>query len=339
MTSFNSIGDLSRSFQLRLGQTSLKTRLDQLTQEMMTGVKTDVPKALGGDLLKISHIEGRLTMLSSFQLNASEAEAQFQAMQTALESIKTTVDDLGPSLMTQAGGGDENDLRSQLGDIKQDFRSMFNTLNTSVAGRYLFSGSRSDTAPLGNFDDMMSALGTAVSGATTAADIAGQIDAWFDAPAGGGGFMDTTFQGNDAGSTDLAVSPDKQVSMSLTANSSTLRDTLKGMAIMAYAADAGAAIDSSTLRDLFTEAGARLTRGSTGLIDASADIGRRQAVVTQAQTRNSSEVTALTVARSNLINADPYETATAMEETESKIESLYAITARLSRLNLTDYLS
>lgn len=160
MTSFNSIGDLSRTFQLRLGQSSLKSRLDQLTQEMMTGIKTDVPKALGGDLHKISHIEGRLAMLSSFQLNASEAQAQFQAMQTALESIKDTVDDLGPSLLTQAGGSDENQLRSQLGGIEQNFRSMFSTLNTNVAGRYLFSGSRSDTAPLGSFDDMMTALGT-----------------------------------------------------------------------------------------------------------------------------------------------------------------------------------
>ncbi|WP_017999276.1 flagellin [Paracoccus sp. N5] len=339
MTSFNSIGDLSRTFQLRLGQSSLKSRLDQLTQEMMTGIKTDVPKALGGDLHKISHIEGRLAMLSSFQLNASEAQAQFQAMQTALESIKDTVDDLGPSLLTQAGASDENQLRSQLGGIEQNFRSMFNTLNTNVAGRYLFSGSRSDTAPLGSFDDMMSALGTAVSGATTASDIAARIDAWFDAPAGAGGFLDSTFQGSDSGSTSLAVSPDSQVSMSLTANSSTLRDTLKGMAIMAYASEAGTGVDGAMLRDLFTEAGSRLVKGSTGLISAAADLGQRQATVTQAQTRNGAEATALSVARSNLINADPYETATALEEVEAKIESLYALTARLSRLNLTDYLS
>lgn len=339
MTSFNSIGDLSRAFQLRLGQASLKARLDQLTQESISGVKTDVPKALGGDLQKISHIENRLSMINAFQLNASEAQTQFQAMQTALESVKGTVDDLGPSLLTQAGGADENDLRSQLGGIENNFRSIFNTLNTNVAGRYLFSGSRSDNAPLGNFDDMMSALGTAVSGATTASDIAARIDAWFDAPAGGSGFLDTTFQGSDSGRTDLSVSPDSQVSMGLTANSPTMRDTLKGMAIMAYASEAGAAIDGSTLRDLFTEAGSRLAKGSTGLINAAADLGRRQASVTQAQTRNAAEVTALSVARSNLINADPYETATALEETESKIESLYALTARLSRLNLTDYLS
>ncbi|WP_323716296.1 flagellar hook protein [Paracoccus aminovorans] len=338
MTSFNSIGDLSRSFQLRLGQSSLKSKLDRLTQEMMTGVKSDVPKALGGDLTKISHIEARLTMLSTFQLNISEAQAQFQGMQTALDSMRKTVDDLGPSLLTQAGSAGEDGLRAQLDGISQSFRSMFDTLNSGVAGRYVFAGSRSDTAPLGSFDDMVTALGVAVAGAGTATDIATRIDAWFDAPAGGGGFADTTFQGDDTGSTQLSVAPDRQVSLSLTANSPAMRDTLKGMAIMAYAADAGTGLDGTTLRNLFTEAGARLIKGSTGLIRAQTDLGQRQAVVAQAQSRNAAEVTALSVARSNLINADPYETATALEETEANIKSLYALTSRLSRLNLTDYL-
>lgn len=339
MTSFNSIGDLSRSFQLRLGQSSLKTRLDQLTQEMMSGVKTDVPKALGGDMLKISHIEARLTMLSSFQLNADEAQTQLQSMQTALESINGTVQNLGPTLLTQAGGYDEGDLRSQLGGFEQSFRSIFNALNTNVAGRYIFSGTRSDTAALANFDDMISAVSTSVGGATTATDIVTSIDAWFDAPVGGGGYLDTTFQGSDAGSTNLAISPDNQVSVTLTASSPELRDTLKGMAILAYASQAGSSIDGSTLRDLFTAAGSRLVQANTGLISAAADIGTRQAAVEQAQTRNAAEVTTLSVTRSNLINADPYETATALEEAEAKIEALYALTARLSRLNLTDYLS
>lgn len=339
MTSFNSIGDLSRSFQLRQGQSSLKARLDRLTQETMTGIKSDIPKALGGDLSQISYFETRLTMLSTFQLNVSDAQAQFQGMQTALESVQKTVDDLGPRVMTQAGVAGENDLRAQLSGIRNSFSSMMDNLNTSVAGRYLFSGSRTDTAPIGSFDTMMTALGGAVAGATTAADIAARIDAWFDAPAGGGGFLDTTFQGDDSGLTQVSVAPDRTVSMGLTANSPALRDTLKGMAVMAYAADAGTTVDAPTLRDLFTEAGSRLNRGSLGLISARADLGQRQSTVTLAQTRNAAEITTLTVARNNLISADPYETATALEETENSIKTLYALTVRLSRLSLTDYMS
>jgi flagellar hook-associated protein 3 FlgL len=339
MTTYNSIGDRSRTFQLRLAQSSLRTRLDQLTQETATGVKTDVPKALRGDLRSLSHLESRLTMLSSFQLNASEAQTQLQLMQTALESITDSTDTLGTNLLIHAESSGENDLRSQLASVEQSFRSIFNTLNTSSAGRHIFAGSKTDTPPLSDFEDMLSALESAVSGASTADDISAHIDAWFDAPAGGGGFMDTIFQGSDAGSTDLAISPDHHVSIGLTANSPALRDTFKGLAIMAYASYAGSSIDGSTLRNLFTEAGSRLASGSTNLISASADIGRRQTLVEQAQARNAAEETTLNVTRSTLTNADPYETATALEEVESRIEALYALTARLARLNLTEYLS
>lgn len=339
MTSFNSIGDLSRTFQLRLGQSTLKSKLDSLTQEMMTGVKSDIPAALGGDLSRISHIETRLKMLDSYQLNVSEAGIQFSGMQTVLEGIQTTVDDLGPQLLSEVSSSGDNDLRARLGDIALSFRSMVDSLNTSIAGRHAFSGSRTQTAPLGDFDAMMAELGTTVAGATSASAIAARIDSWFDTPAGGGGFADTIYQGEDTGTTELAVSPDRRVSMGFTANSAELRDTLKGMAIMAYAAENDATIDATSLRELFTEAGSRLVKGSVGLIRARADLGQRQAVVAQAQTRNSAETTTLSVARTNLINADPYETATALEETEASIQSLYALTARLSRLNLTDYLS
>ncbi|MEF9606351.1 flagellar hook protein, partial [Paracoccus sp. PXZ] len=91
MTSFHSIGDLSRSYQLRLGQHGLKTRLDRLTQEMMTGLKSDIPKALGGDVSGISHIESRLKLLTTFQQNAAEAQNRLAGMQAALEQIHAVV--------------------------------------------------------------------------------------------------------------------------------------------------------------------------------------------------------------------------------------------------------
>lgn len=339
MTSFHSIGDLSRSYQLRLGQHGLKTRLDRLTQEMMTGLKSDIPKALGGDVSGISHIESRLKLLTTFQQNAAEAQNRLAGMQAALEQIHAAVDDLGPRLLSEPHIADEHDLRARADNVKQDFRSMFGILNINIAGQYPFAGSRTDSAPLGSFDTMLTELTATVASATTAADIASRIDAWFDAPAGTGGFAGTIYQGDDSGGTRFSVSPDRRIDSRLTANSLELRDTLKGMAIIAYASEAGTAIDAATLRDLFAEAGARLSKGSTGLIRARADLGQQQAVITQAQARNSAETTALSIAHTNMTGADPYETATALQETEAKIQSLYALTARLSRLNLTDYLS
>jgi flagellar hook-associated protein 3 FlgL len=46
----------------------------------------------------------------------------------------------------------------------------------------------------------------------------------------------------------------------------------------------------------------------------------------------------LETGRQSLIGADPYESATRLQETQARLEALYTITARTARLSLTEYL-
>ncbi len=338
MTSFNSIGDQSRSYQLRLSQYLLKGRLDTLTKEAATGIKDDIPEALNGDLSRISHIESRLTMLATYQQNASEAKTMFEGMQTVLGHLQTSVNDLGPNVLSEANSSPDEILQMRASQTSQNFRSMFIALNTNVAGRYIFSGNRTDTAPLGSFADLISGLNTAVAGATTATDIATRIESWFDAPVGMGGFADAIYRGNDTGSAQISISNGRTVGSSLTANSDELRNMMKGMAILTYVAESGSGLDSATVRTLFRTSGEKLVNAGTELIIASSMIGLQEAATTKTQAQNTAESSALSIARSTLISADPYETATALQETEASIQNLYTLTARLSRLKLTDYL-
>ena len=83
----------------------------------------------------------------------------------------------------------------------------------------------------------------------------------------------------------------------------------------------------------------------TSLLQAQSDrtvlagrLGVVQAVIDQAQTRNSAEESALKLARSDLLSVDSYEATTRMEAAQNQLETLYAVTARLSRLSLVDFL-
>ena len=338
MTSFNSVGDQSRSYQLRLSQHLLKSKLDHLTKEVATGIKNDIPLALNGDLSRISHVDSRISMLATYQQNASEAKTMFESMQSVLERIQSSANSLGPSLMTEANTSPDDILRMRASQVAQDFRSVFSALNTSVGGRHLFAGNRTDTAPLGSFDDLISGLNAAVAGATAANDIISRIDNWFDAPTGGGGFTDLIYSGNDSGNTRIAISDERTVGSDLTANSPELKNLLKGMAALTFVAESGGGLDSAAMRSLFTESGHKLVRASTDLTVARAMIGLQEAATAQTQAQNTAENTSLSLIRSTLISADPYETATALQETEASIQNLYTLTARLSRLKLTDYL-
>lgn len=101
MTAFPSIGDQSRTFHTRMSNALLKGRLDQLTKEVTTGVKSDLAHHLRGDLSISAGIESRLTMLTSYRRNAAEAEARFDGMQTVMENLQGVAIKLGPDLLSE----------------------------------------------------------------------------------------------------------------------------------------------------------------------------------------------------------------------------------------------
>ena len=63
-----------------------------------------------------------------------------------------------------------------------------------------------------------------------------------------------------------------------------------------------------------------------------------EAQIDAAQARNANESFALQIARNDLVSADPYETASKLQETEAQLEMIYTITARMTRLSLLDYM-
>ena len=67
-------------------------------------------------------------------------------------------------------------------------------------------------------------------------------------------------------------------------------------------------------------------------------VGAQLEIIETTRTRQANERNALMLQRSELIGADPYETAAALTERQTQLETLYALTARVSRLSLAAYL-
>ena len=118
-----------------------------------------------------------------------------------------------------------------------------------------------------------------------------------------------------------------------------IRDLLKGYAIASLVAEGALSTDHNERLDLASMAGARLASSNAEITDIRARIGTEQAKIEAAQVRNDAEISALEQVRTNILQADPYETATRLQASEIQLETLYAITARLSRLNLAGYLN
>lgn len=337
MTNLNSVSDLARSYQLRLSQSFLKSKLNTLTQEMTTGVKADIPLALGGDLGRINHVEARLTQLKAHRNSIAEAQSLFSGMQNALGSIQSLATATGTMLLSEALISSEAALQIHVKKSPEELSAVLAALNTSVAGRFAFSGSRTDQPAVVDYGTLMTQISNAVGGATTAIGIIAGIDAYFDAPAGSGGFADNGYIGDDTGTTSIAVSPNRKLDANFTANSPDMRQILKGFALMSYAAE-NPALDSQTVRSLSRAAGTHIVAGEAHIINARSTIGIQEESSARIKTANEAEASTLTIARNSLIAADPAETAAALKEIEANIETVYTLTARLSKLSLTDYL-
>lgn len=332
------LGDLAQSFQLRGQNTTLKTQLGTLAQELSTGVAADLGKRVSGDFVPLSSIERSLSTLSAYKTAGAEAALMTNAMQASLESLSGVASDLSPNLLL-AGNSVGDTLVTTTGvDAQSKLEQAVAALNTTVAGRALFAGADTDQTALAPANDIIAGLKAATAGQTTADGVMAAAQAWFDTP--GGGFESLIYGGSDTPAGPVRLAEGQSLTLDVSAADPALRDMLRGLATAALLADPTVlAGDEAGRAALAKKAGEHLLTAEGPLSTLRAEIGGAQNRIETIQAENASHASMLELARSELIGADPYETATELEAVQGQLETLYTVTARLSRLNLADFLS
>jgi len=334
------LGDMAQAHQTRRGIAEAKLAVARLSAELASGRKADVAAATGGDLAALAAVERAIGRAAAFATAAEEAAAFAGAAQAALGTVADTLADLGPRLLGFASTSAPAQIAATARDGRMRLDAMVAALNVQAAGRHVFAGTETGTAPLADPAALVAALTAATAGQTTVAGVVAAVDAWFDAPAGGGGFADAAYLG---GTTPLAPfrlgeRSGDEAAVAVTAADPALRAALKGAALAALV-DAGTfAGDAVAQGQLLRQAGEAAVAAADGVTDLRAGIGVAEAAIGAAATRLGAERAALSAARAEIAAADPYLTATALGEAEQRLELVFAVTARLARLGLADYL-
>lgn len=331
-----SIGDLANTLMLRHRSVQIKQDIATLTQELSTGQVADVSGRLGGDISYLTDIDRNLSRLDGYAVAASEAALFAQTAQASLERVHDLSASLSDSLISLDAASTDA-MRDHMGtQAEESISSAISALNTSAGGRSLFAGTATDRAPLASADDLLGELKTLVTGLTTASDVKGAVDAWFSAT---GDFASVMYSGSDDVLAPVQIGIGEEVSLALTAQDSVFRDTLRDMAFAALAGDADLGFDRSTRAELFQTASDGLLSGQDSLTAVQADLGFAEARIEEVSTRNAAARTGLEYSRTALLETDPFETATRLEEAQFQLESLYTVTVRSSNLSLLNFLS
>lgn len=333
----SSLSDLARSLYLRRDNAQLKTDMFEATRELSTGQHANLVTHLSGDLGPLADIERSLKTTESFLVAISEQRLRADTAQDALGSIRDVLSQAaGPLLLVQEAS-DAGLIQNAGVDALARFSSVVGTLNTSVGGASLFAGIASDRPALASADTILSELVSEISaaGATTAQSVGAVVDAWF---APGGGYETVGYTGGARPADGVLIAEGAVAQPLQTAQAAEIREALSSLALAALIGRGVLDASPDEQATLARDSGLRLIQVDESIVRLQADLGTQQSRISFSEAENRARLESLEMHRAELVGVDPFDAATRVQETQAQLESLYAMTARISRLSLTEYL-
>lgn len=329
------LGDLAQTFLLQRRGAVIKADMARLTEELTSGQVSDVKSVLAGNVSYLSDIESGLGSLSAYKVAGTEAAQFASSLQTALDRIDTGAIQLSTNLLSVAANASGPVLDQLSTDAENEFDRFVSTLNTSSAGRSVFAGAATDQPALNSSDVILADLRTAIAGNMTLSDIETAVDQWFDDPTG---FRTSAYTGSNTSIAPFQLAENEQVSIDLRADDQVFRDMLKGVALAAVAADDSFALSAADQRVMLERAGTKIFEAKAQLTATRSNLGAAEARIDAIATRNAAQETSLKLARNELLQTDPFDTANQLEAVQFQLQSLYTITSRMSDLSLVNFI-
>ncbi len=322
---------------------SLQQQLTAAQTESTTGRHHDLGLALGGS---ISHAIAMRTDLERAEADATlfgQAGKRAEATQAGL----TALDKLATQFLSALSGarGAENGATIAANQARSTFGSFHDVMNASFAGQYLFGGLNPAEPPLAGQDAVAAAVQTAFESAfgfppdspsaanITEADMEAFIDGAFAQL-----FEEPSWQANfsQAASENMKTGiGGSSVDASANANEAFARVMTKALSMMS---SLGGNLNGGVFKFLTEKAISTVAEAQADLTSARTRIGTAQARLSEAADQVETRQAILTSAIRELEEVDQYEAATRVTTLMTQLEASYAITGRIGRLSLLNYL-
>ena len=331
----NSIGDMARQLILSTHQSNLKQNLDNLAIQVATGLTHDASEHLNGEISVLISINRSLEKIDAYQTNIVEAGLVASTTQSSLEIIQTSSQNVADSLIASEMTPEQSLMNSLSEDAENSLEVVVGELNRSLSGRFLYSGTSTNTAAVYSSEELLADVVTALTGSVNLDDVETGIETFFSY----GGLFDTNaYQGSDNFISAIPLSETESVAIEVTAQNDDIKEILKPLVMAAIATDSTLGLDVNVQTDILRKSGENLYGAQSNITALRADLGMVEARIEDASVKNESERSAISLAKLNLIGVDAYEASVNYESASVQLESLFAITARSSRLSLVDYL-
>jgi flagellar hook-associated protein 3 FlgL len=320
-------------------------------KEITTGRLADVGLALGSRTREAVSLRQEHARLETIVTTNKLAGSRLETSQLTLDHLRKTADEFLGALVAVGDGKTSAQTLQQT--AAEGLKGLIGSLNASSGGQYLFGGINSDAKPLA---DYFAAPATAASkqavdgafaaafgvaqgdpgaAAITASDMQSFLDGDFKALFDGPQWSATWSQASSE-NIQSRISSTEVVETSVNAN----EQAVKKLA-MAYTmvADLGAGqLNDETFRVVAETATRMISEGIHEVTALQGRVGAAQGRIAQVNERMSMQIDFLGKDIGSLENVDPYEAATRVTTLMTQLETGYALTARIQRLSILNYL-
>ncbi|MEP5155145.1 flagellin [Planktotalea sp.] len=333
---FNSIGDLASRLMLNQSNQQAKGNLVRLSQELTTGLTSDVGGALRNDFAIQAGWERTISASEVREKTLTQSMTRVQAKQTVLDTINGNSIDLANNISTAVTSGTISGLDAVSTNAKDALAQALSQLNVQSAGRSLFAGSSTDGPATADVEIVMSSVSAAFAGAVTNEDITTALQNWMDDTSGG--FEAIAYLGDDENSGVIRLDEGRVVNDSTRANDPALKQTLQNLILASVATDEGLALSAESKASLLEEASSGLRAAAGQVTNLHASLGYIEGQIADGIVQAGAEISTAQMLRTDVLGVDQYETASKLQEAELQLEKIYLLTSRTSQMSLLEYL-
>jgi flagellar hook-associated protein 3 FlgL len=334
--SFNSIGDLANSMLLSQSSLQAKRSMMRLSQELTTGLTSDVRGALRNDYSAQMGWEHSIRSSLVREQTLTEAMTRIQAKQAVLGSMSDAVQRLANDTDLAVTSGTTVALNAISLNAKDELSQTLSRLNVQTSGKSLFAGSQDDGPAMATLQDIIASVKASIAGAVTASDVISNVQDWMDSPVNG--FDAVAYIGGDEDAADIRLSNDQMIQETSRADDPALKQAIQNLILASIAMDEDLGLSKESQSVVLQTSATGLRAAEGRIIEMQTSLGYVEAEVAKGRTQAGAEISVGEQLRVSTLKVDQYETASKLQQAELQLEKIYALTARSGRLSLLEYL-
>lgn len=349
--SFVSNHAVSKALSYQLSR--LQSDMMKAQQEVSSGKYADVGLALGARTGQVVALDRDIERLDGLKVSNGLVSARIEVTKTAVTRLTEQAQSL-MSALNVGGNGNTVEVLQQSG--RAALETLTGVLNSSHNGEYIFAGINTDVQPITDFyaenAQNKAAFDEAFLGffghsqtAPEAADITGeQMASFLEGPVhdlffGPGGAPGAGWSSWSKATNEGVTN---RIGLNETAET-TLSANMEGVRKLAMASMIVADLLEGPLKNEAVDAVVKHARNLVGesvadINQDTAKLGLVEQRIDNANERIAMQIDIFKTSMGNLQNVDTYEASTRVNTLLAQIETAYALTARIQKLSLLNYL-